>query len=90
MMYGSMCLVINKKKELKMKVAVIRILKWTRGVTNFDRIRNECTRGTLGVTNKSRKMRDNRLTWFEHVENREIVKKIGDIRVEGNRGTGVG
>lgn len=37
------------------------------------------------------KIKENRLKWFEHVKRRnndDIVKKICEIRVDGNRGRG--
>lgn len=56
-----------------------------------DKIRNDYIKGNLDVTNKGGKMRENRLIQFCHVKiknNEGIVKKIGEIRVKGNREIG--
>lgn len=68
-----------KKKELKSKVAEMRMLKWLCGVIKLDRIRNKYLTGNLSIPNIARKMGENRLGWFGHVEGRNyenIVKKI--------------
>lgn len=59
MMYGSECQAINKKEEIKMKVAVTRMLRWMCVVTRLDRISNECERGSLGIRNLVGEMREN-------------------------------
>lgn len=61
------------------------------GLTRVDRVRNECIRGSLDVTNITKKMRKNRLRWLGHVKRRinvNIVKKIREIRIERNWGRG--
>lgn len=65
------------------------MLRCMRGVTKLDRIRNEFIRRGLGVTNMAEKIREKKLRWFRHVDRRnndDIVKKIGEIRLEENRG----
>lgn len=44
-----------------MSVAEMRILRWMSGMTKEDKLRNECTRGSIGVTPIVDKMRENRL-----------------------------
>lgn len=41
MMYGAECWAINKKKEIKIKVAVMRMPRWLCGVSRNDRNRNK-------------------------------------------------
>lgn len=50
MMYGFDCWAIIKKKEIKMKVVEIIMLRWMCGVTKMDRIRNKCIRENVCVT----------------------------------------
>lgn len=59
MIYGSERWANNKKEELKLKVAEIRMLKWMCGVIKLDRIRNKYIRGNLCVANIAGKMREN-------------------------------
>lgn len=57
------------------------------GVTGMNRTRNEYIRRSFYVTNIAGQMRENKLRWLGHVERRNnIVKKIGEIRLEENRG----
>lgn len=63
------------------------MLRWKCGVTKMDTIRKECISESLNITNTAKKMRKNRLRLFGHVKgnnNNNKVKKIDEIRVEGN------
>lgn len=40
MRYGSVCWIINKRDEIKMKVAVMRMISWMNGMNGLDGIRN--------------------------------------------------
>lgn len=51
-----------------MKAAQMKMLRKICGVAGTDRISNEYVKGNLDVTNIATKMRENRLTWFGHVE----------------------
>jgi hypothetical protein len=51
MLYGSKCLVVDRKIEQSMSVTEMRMLRWMSGVTIEDRIRNEYVR-----CRKSRRM----------------------------------
>lgn len=65
------------------------MLKWMCSMTRLDRFRYKYMRKNLGVTNIVRETRENILRWFSHVyrkSNEDIVKKIAEIRIEGNRG----
>lgn len=69
-----------------MNIAEMRTLRRTCCVTRLDRTRDEYMRGRLGVTNYARKMRENRLRWIglvERINNDDIIKTIGQVRVSG-------
>lgn len=58
-------------------------------VTGLDKIRNDYTGENLRRTNIGENVRENKLIWFGRVERRKnenIVKRIGEIRIEKNRG----
>ena len=44
MTYGSECWAVKKKYESKLNSAEMRMLRWARGKTTWDHIRNEDTR----------------------------------------------
>ena len=50
------------KKEQKLDVAEMRMLRWVSGVTKLDIIRNERIRGTTKVGGISKKVQESRLT----------------------------
>jgi len=64
----------------------MRMLRWTRGVTREDRIRNEYVRGSIRVTLIVNKMRDYTFRWFDHImrkDNLEAVRTIMEVDVKG-------
>ena len=74
-----------------MNVAEMKMLCWMCGVTRRDRIRNEYIRGTLKVTELSKKMQERRLNWHGHVLRRDdyyIGRRVMTIEVPGQRGRG--
>ena len=69
----------------------MRMLRWMCGHTLMDRIRNQEFRDKLGVALISRKMRENRLRWFGHVQKKTFiapVRRVESIIVEGKRSRG--
>jgi len=55
------------------------------GLTRLDRIRNECIRGSLGITTLAGKMRENGLRWFRNVEkrkNNKLAKNVSELVAE--------
>ena len=69
----------------------MKMLRWTSGVTKLDRIRNERIRGTIKVTEISKKIQERRLQWYGHVRRREedyVGKRVMGMEVEGVRGRG--
>ena len=69
----------------------MRMLRWICGHTLMDRIRNQEFKDKQGVASISRKMRENRLRWFGHVQKKTFaapVRRVESIIVEGKRGRG--
>ena len=61
----------------------------TRSSTRKDKIRNEYTRGAIGVAIISSKMTERQLKWFGHVKRRQIEHACGQIihlKPPGKRG----
>ena len=46
----------------------MRVLRWMCGHMRKDKIRNEDTRGKVGVSEIEGNMRENQLRWFGHVK----------------------
>ncbi|KAF3621027.1 Pyrroline-5-carboxylate reductase [Capsicum annuum] len=70
MLYGAECWPVKNSHIQKLKVAEIRILRWTCGRTRKDRVRNEIIRENVRVASVEDKMREVRLRWFGHVMRR--------------------
>ena len=61
------------------------------GVTKRDRIKNDFIRGTVKVTEISKKLQERRLQWFGHVMRREedsVCKRTMNMEVPGTRKRG--
>ena len=78
MLYGSEIVALRKRQEAEMEVAEIKMLRFSLGVTEMDRISNESIRGTAHVRCSGEKVREARLRWFGNVE-----RRIVNISVEG-------
>ena len=55
---------LRKKQKAELKIAVIKMLRFTLVEMNMDRIRNEYFRGTVPVICFGEKAREARLRWF--------------------------
>ena len=91
LLYGTECWPVKKVFEHRMEVTKIRMLRWMRGNTIIDRIRNQEFREKLGVAPLSAKMRENRLRWFGHVQRKTHdapIRRIECIIVESKRSRG--
>ena len=53
-----------------MEVAELKMLRFSLGVTRMDKIRNEYIRGTAQVCRFGEKIREARLMWYGHTEER--------------------
>ena len=89
--YGSKCWLVKKIFEHKMEVIEMCMLRWMCGHTLMDRIGNQEFKGKLGVAPISGKMRENRLSWFGHVQRKTFagsVSRVESIIVADKRGRG--
>ncbi len=71
MTYGSECWVIKKKDESKLKSTEMRMLRWARGKTRLDHIRNVDIRKEADVKPVATFLENKRLKWFGHCLRRE-------------------
>ena len=67
MTYGVKCWPIKKQTLHKMNIADMRMLRWMRGKTRKDKIRNEQFREHLGASSIGDKIRKTHLRWFGRV-----------------------
>ena len=81
----------KKTDERKLDVAEMKMLRWMSGVTKMDRVRNEYIRGSLKVTEVSKKVQEARLRWYGHVMRSpedQVAREAMDKVVEGRRKRG--
>ncbi|GJV15398.1 hypothetical protein Tco_1360721 [Tanacetum coccineum] len=91
MLYGSECWPITKALANRMKVAELRMLRWTCGKTMLDMIPNGVYRAELEVETIINKMREGRLRWFGHVRRRPQsapVRRVEALVIDGMRRRG--
>ncbi|EPB66342.1 hypothetical protein ANCCEY_14566 [Ancylostoma ceylanicum] len=65
-LYRAECWPTTLKHEQTLHTMEMRMLRWTRGITRLDRVRNEDVRSMFGVAPITAKMRDARLCWYSH------------------------
>ena len=88
MTYCSECWTVKKKDENKLNSAEIRMLRWERGTTMLDYVRNEDIRKEAHVETF---LENKRLKWFGHCLRREcnhISAKSLRLEVSGRRSRG--
>ena len=88
---GSECWAVKKKDENKLNSAVMRMLRWARGKTRLDHIRNEDTRKEAHVKLVEMFLENKRLKWFGHCLRRErnyVCAKLLRLEVSGRRSRG--
>ena len=91
MLYGMETLPVKKANETRMNVTEMRMLRWMCGVSREDRIRNENIRGSVKVTELSKKMQEVRLKWYGHMmrrENNYVGRKVMEMDVPGRQRRG--
>ena len=91
MLYGAETCGSKKSEEKKHDVSEIRMLIFTCGVTKLDKIRNDRIRGTVKVTEISKKIQERRLQWYGHVMRRDedyVGKRVMEMEVQGTRNRG--
>ena len=91
MTYGSEYWAVKKKYDNKLNSAEMRMLRWARGKTRLDHIRNEDTRKEADVKPIETFLENKRLKWFGHCLRRErnyICAKSLRLEVSGRRSRG--
>ena len=91
MLYGMETMAVTERQVGKMKVAELKMVRWTLGVTRKDKIRNEYVRGTAKIAKLGDKLRNARLRWYGHVKRREedyVGKRMMEMSVPGRRKIG--
>ena len=68
---GSECWAVKKKDENKLNSAEMRMLRWARGKTRLDHIRNEDIRKETHIQPVETFLENKRLKWFGHCLRRE-------------------
>ena len=87
MTYGAECWAVRKKDENRLHVAEMRMLRWIRGKTRKDHVRNQLIQEDAKVCQMSTFPRQKRLNWYGHIRRREedLEKKMMDMVVPGKR-----
>ena len=90
--YGLETAPLKKTEEKKLDVAEMKMLRWMSGVTRKDRIENKYIRGSVKVTEVSKKIQEAQLRWFGHLRRRvgedHVGREVMEMEVEGNRRRG--
>ncbi|KAF7701013.1 hypothetical protein HF521_002178, partial [Silurus meridionalis] len=63
---------LSKRQKAELEETELKMLRFTLGVTRMDKIRNEFIRGTAHVGCFGDKVREARLSWFAHVQRRDM------------------
>ena len=91
MVYGAECWAVRKKEERKLHTTEMRMLRWARGKTRLDHVRNVDIWNEAHMYPMAEFLRENRLRWFGHVQRRDkddATRKILQMEVEGKRNRG--
>ena len=68
MMYGAACWAFRKKEERKLHTTEMRMLRWARGNTRLDHVRNVDILKEAHMYPMAEFLREKRLKWFGHVQ----------------------
>ncbi len=91
MVYGAECWAVKKKEERKLHTTEMRMLRWPRGKTRLDHVRNVDICKEAHVYPMTEFLRKKRLRWFGHVHRRnkdDATRKILQMEVDGKRNRG--
>ena len=91
MIYGTLCWAVTTKYENRLHVAEMRMLRWIRGKTRKDHVRNQIIQEDAKLCQMSTFLRQKRLNWYGHVKRREednLSRKMRGMVVPGNRRRG--
>jgi hypothetical protein len=70
MLYGAKFWPTKRRHIQHLCVTEMRMLRWIRGHTRLDRVKNDDIRDRLGVAPIEEKLIQHRLRWFRHVHRR--------------------
>ena len=73
LLHGTGCWVNKKQHIQKISGAEMRMLRCMCGKIKKDKVRNEDIRCQVGIAPIEDKLRENRLRWFGHIEDRKSV-----------------
>ena len=88
--HSSSC-ILRHTNRMRVERTENRMLRWMLGITLKDRKRNDDIRHAVGVCCITDKIRESRLRWYGHVQQREdghCVKRILEAEVYGRRNRG--
>ena len=91
MVYGAECWAVRKKEERKLHATEMRMLRWARGKTRLDHVRNVDIWKEAHMYPMAEFLREKRLRWFGHVQRRDkddATRKILQMTVDGKRNRG--
>ncbi|GJR04941.1 hypothetical protein Tco_0527925 [Tanacetum coccineum] len=91
MLYSSKCWPITKAQTNRVKVAELRMMRWTCGKTMLNMILNGVFRAELDVDTIIDNMREGRLRWFGHVKRRpqtSSIRRVEALLVDDSRRRG--
>ena len=92
MAYGAECWWVRKKDEnIILQVAEMRILRWIRGKTRKDHVRNQVIQEAAKICQMSTFLKQTRLNWYGHTNRREkhnLSRKMMDMVLPGKRRRG--
>ena len=91
MVYGLETVAVTKKQVKEVEVAEMKMLRFAKGVTTKDKIRNKHIRSTVKVERSGMKMREGRLRWCGHVMRRDqeyVGRKMMEMELPGKRRRG--
>ena len=90
-MNGAECWAVRKKEERKLHTTEMRMLRWARGKTRLDHVRNVDIWKEAHMYPMAEFLREKRLRWFGHVQRRDkddATRKILQMTVDGKRNRG--
>ena len=88
--YGAECWVVRKKHENRLNVSEMRMLRWIRGKTRKDHVRNQIIQEDAKVCQMLTFLRQKRLHLYGHIRRREdnLSRNIMDMVVPAKKRMG--
>ena len=82
--YGTECWAVRKKDERKLRTTEMRMLRWARGNTRLDHVRNVDIWKEAHMKQPAEFLMEKRLRWFGHVQRRDKYDAMRDIADNNN------